>query len=157
LLLDPGRENVGDLWLATIGFPSTYEGVVAHALDDAEFRAIVPRRVQSTEKRGAGAPLILAGSEQFPGAAVLCALGAARAGAGYVTVAAPEGAAPALRAHLLEQTLVTYDPRNVEASVETVVDDEVAQTILRHLAATYPSFGLIAYAHDVEALVREPS
>jgi len=41
--------------------------------------------------------------------------------------------------------------------VETVVDDEVAQTILRHLAATYPSFGLIAYAHDVEALVREPS
>ena len=122
LLLDPARENAGDLWLAPIGFPSTYEGVVAHALDDAEFRATVPRRAQSTEKRGAGAPLILAGSEQFPGAAVLCALGAARAGAGYVTVAAPQGAAAALRAHLVEQTLVTYDPRDIEASVETIVD-----------------------------------
>lgn len=121
LLLDPARENVGDLWLAPIGFPSTYEGVVAHALDDAELRALVPRRPQSTEKRQAGAPLVLAGSEQFSGAAVLCALGAARAGAGYVTVAIPERAAPALRAHLVEQTIVTYDPRDVDESVETIV------------------------------------
>ncbi len=122
LLLDPARENVGDLWLAPIGFPPAYEGVVAHVLDDAEFRALVPPRPQNAEKRKAGAPLVLAGSEQFPGAAVLCALGAARAGAGYVTVVIPERAAPALRMHLIEQTIVTYDPRDVEASVETIVD-----------------------------------
>lgn len=122
LLLDPARENVGELWLAPIGFPSTYEGVVAHALDDAELRALVPQRPQNTEKRKAGAPLVLAGSEQFPGAAVLCALAAARTGAGYVTVAAAERAAPALRAHLLEEVVVTYDPRDVESAVETIVD-----------------------------------
>jgi len=122
LLLDPAREAAGDLWLAPIGFPSTYEGVVAHCLSDAEFRAIVPERSQSSEKREAGAPLILAGSEQFTGAAVLCARAAARAGAGYVTVAIPHAAAPVLRAHLVEQTIVTYDPDDVGASVETIVD-----------------------------------
>ena len=122
LLLDPAREIVGDLWLAPIGFPQTHDGVVAHALDDAEMRALVPERPQNTEKRGAGAPLILAGSEQFPGAAVLSALAAARTGAGYVTVAAPKRAARALRAHLVEQVVVTYDPSSVEDAVETIVD-----------------------------------
>lgn len=122
LLLDPAREAVGDLWLAPIGFPTAYAGVVAHCLDDAEFRALVPVRPGNTEKRKAGAPLILAGSEQFPGAAVMCARSAARTGAGYVTVAVPERAAPALRAHLIEQTIVTYDPTDVERAVETIVD-----------------------------------
>jgi ADP-dependent NAD(P)H-hydrate dehydratase / NAD(P)H-hydrate epimerase len=122
LLLDPARELAGDLWLAPIGFPSTYQGVVAHCLSDADFRAIVPQRSQDSEKREAGAPLILAGSEQFTGAAVLCARAAARTGAGYVTVAIPHAAAPALRAHLVEQTIVTYDPDDIGASVETIVD-----------------------------------
>ncbi|MGA3036790.1 MAG: NAD(P)H-hydrate dehydratase [Vulcanimicrobiaceae bacterium] len=122
LLLDPAREAAGDLWLAPIGFPSTYEGVVAHCLSDAEFRGLVPHRAQNTEKREAGAPLVLAGSEQFPGAAVLCSRAAARAGAGYVTVAVPNAAASAVRAHLLEQTVVTYDPNDIGASIETIVD-----------------------------------
>jgi hydroxyethylthiazole kinase-like uncharacterized protein yjeF len=122
LLLDPARDCVGDLWLAPIGFPRTYAGVVAHCLDDAEFRALVPVRPGNTEKRMAGAPLLLAGSEQFPGAAVMCARAAARTGAGYVTVAVPQRAALALRTHLIEQTIVTYDPADVEAAVETIVD-----------------------------------
>ncbi|HTX03563.1 MAG TPA: NAD(P)H-hydrate dehydratase, partial [Candidatus Acidoferrales bacterium] len=122
LILDPARESAGDLWLAPIGFPVTYQGVVAHTLSDAEFRALVPQRAQDTEKRGAGAPLVLAGSEQFPGAAVLCARAAARTGAGYVTVAIPSAAAPVVRAHLLEQTVLTYDPSDIGASIETIVD-----------------------------------
>ncbi len=121
LLLDPARKATGDLWLAPIGFPSTYQGVVAHCLSDAEFRALVPERAQNAEKREAGAPLVIAGSEQFPGAAVLCARAAARTGAGYVTVAIPQAAAAAVRAHLLEQTVVTYDPSDIGGSVETIV------------------------------------
>jgi NAD(P)H-hydrate epimerase len=67
---------------------------------------LLPRRAADTEKRAAGAPLIVAGSAQFPGAAVLCARGAARAGAGYVTVATSSSAAGVLRAHLVEQVVV---------------------------------------------------
>lgn len=113
LLLSPGRDCTGDLWLGDIGMPRATLDRQARtfcALDDADFLALMPQRAQQSDKRSAGAPLIFAGSEQFPGAAVLAAMGAARAGAGYVTVATPHAAAPALRAHLLEQVVVTIDP-----------------------------------------------
>lgn len=109
LLLDPARSLAGELFLGEIGLPEkaleTQRAQFA-ALDDAEFLDLLPRRAQDSDKREAGAPLIVAGSEQFPGAAVLSALGAARAGAGYVTVATPKAAAATLRAHLVEQVVV---------------------------------------------------
>jgi NAD(P)H-hydrate epimerase len=52
----------------------------------------------------------------------LCSHGAARAGAGYVTVAATRGAAATLRAHLVEPVVITYDERDVAGSIETLVD-----------------------------------
>jgi hydroxyethylthiazole kinase-like uncharacterized protein yjeF len=112
LLLMPARENVGALWCAQIGIDDAT--LAAHArtyatLDDGAFLHMVPRRALESDKRSAGTPLVIAGSPQFPGAAVLCALAAARAGAGYVTVAAPACAAQALRAHLVEQVVVELD------------------------------------------------
>lgn len=109
LLLEPARSHAGELWLAEIGYS---EKAIAEqpaefaALDDAEFLQLLPKRAHDSDKRKAGAPLIVAGSEQFPGAAILSALGAARSGAGYVTVAASKNALPALRAHLIEQVAV---------------------------------------------------
>lgn len=123
LLLTPGRECVGDLWLGAIGMPQSAidaQPSTFAALDDAEFLAMLPRRGESSDKRTAGAPLVIAGSEQFPGAGVLCAMGAARAGAGYVTVATSTRAAPALRAHLVEQVVVTIDPAH---DAQTVIGD----------------------------------
>lgn len=112
LLLMPGRENAGALWCGAIGIDDAV--LAAHArtyvaLDDEAFLEMLPRRSLESEKRLAGAPLVIAGSRQFPGAAVLCALAAARAGAGYVTVATPASAAQALRMHLVEQVVVEID------------------------------------------------
>ncbi|HTZ54047.1 MAG TPA: NAD(P)H-hydrate dehydratase [Candidatus Acidoferrum sp.] len=109
LLFDPAREYCGELWIADIGIDRAY--VQAHAqtfavLDDAAFLAMIPQRARDADKRSAGAPLIIAGSAQFPGAAVLCARGAARAGAGYVTVATAPKAIDTLHAHLVEQVVV---------------------------------------------------
>lgn len=109
LLLEPAKSNAGELWLGEIGLPQAAldeQNEEFAALGDAEFLALLPHRAQDSDKRKAGAPLIIAGSEQFPGAAILCALGAARAGAGYVTVAAPAAALSALRMHLIEQVAV---------------------------------------------------
>ncbi len=126
LLLSPARSHVGELWLADIGMPA---GILAAqprefaALDDDAFARLLPQRETGSDKRSAGAPLIVAGSEQFPGAAVLSAMGAARAGAGYVTVAAPQGAAAALRAHLIEQVVVSIDPaQSVDNAAEDLLD-----------------------------------
>ena len=142
LLLEPAREYVGELLCADIGIP---EAILAAqprtfaALDDATFLALLPRRPPDTDKRGAGAPLIVAGSAQFPGAAILCARAAARAGAGYVTVATPGSASAALRAHLMEQVVVELsDAAEPEAVAQELVD------ISRHNGAVAigPGLGL---------------
>ena len=124
--LGAGRDCTGALWCAPISMrdedANGIDDPPAEVLDPIAFAGMLPVRAADSEKRSAGAPLIVAGSTQFPGAAVLCAWGAARAGAGYVTVAAPEGAAPALRAHLVEQVVVTYDERDPDAAVQTILD-----------------------------------
>lgn len=126
LLLDPARGWVGDLWRAEIGIPPE---IVAGAqplfaaLDADEFLSLLPKRALSSDKRSAGAPLIVAGSEQFPGAAVLCARAAARAGAGYVTVATAQAAAVGLRAHLIEQVVTTIrDDASVDDAVAALLE-----------------------------------
>ncbi len=126
LLLDPAREFAGELWYAEIGIGD--EILARHAggfaaLDDAAFSALLPSRPVLADKRSSGAPLVIAGSAQFPGAAALCTRAAARAGAGYVTLAAPRAACAALRAHLLEQVVVELDDEAPpEAVVETLLE-----------------------------------
>lgn len=122
LLLDPARDRVGALYLADIGIPVAIlqqQQAEFAALDEPAFLDLLPVRGSGADKRGAGAPLIIAGSRQFPGAAVLCARAAARAGAGYVTVAAPQTCAPQLRAHLIEQVVTEISD---DAPVERVVE-----------------------------------
>jgi NAD(P)H-hydrate epimerase len=100
---------------------------------------LLPQRAAQSDKRSAGAPLIVAGSAQFPGAAVLCALGAARAGAGYVTVAAPSSAAPALRMHLVEQVVIELSEK---ASPQAIVDELLETSKRNGSVALGPGLGL---------------
>lgn len=125
-LLDPSHANCGEVWLADIGIDDVL--LAQHArtfstLDDAAFLALLPQRESTADKRSAGAPLILAGSTQFPGAAVLCARAAARAGAGYVTVATSAEAAPAIRMHLIEQVVVALRSDDDPAAVANDIAD----------------------------------
>ena len=148
-LLDPARERCGDVWLAEIGIDETT--LAQHArtfttLDDASFLALLPKRAATADKRSAGAPLVFAGSQQFPGAAVLCARAAARAGAGYVTVATGASAAPAVRAHVVEQVVVALSD---DASAEHVVD-ELAEIAQRNSSlAIGPGLGLDARTGEI--------
>jgi NAD(P)H-hydrate epimerase len=125
LLLEPARSHCGALYVGDIGIAQEIDALTSDryaALDAFEFGTLLPVRDEAADKRSAGAPLIVAGSAQFPGAGVLCARGAARAGAGYVTVACPESAAAALRGHLVEQVVVTYDEADVAASIDGLLD-----------------------------------
>jgi NAD(P)H-hydrate epimerase len=122
-LLGDGRARAGEVWVAPIGMTDA-DGDAAsfRALDDDEALALLPSRGVRSDKRLSGAPLVIAGSAQFTGAAVLCARGAARAGAGYVTVATPLGAEATLRAHLVEEVVLTFDPHDVPGAIETLLD-----------------------------------
>ena len=54
------------------------------------------------DKFSRGSVLVIAGSTRYPGAAILAAKAAARAGAGYVTLAVPAPAVSVAQAHLVE-------------------------------------------------------
>lgn len=142
LLLEPAREYAGELWCGHIGIDDAALSAQPRefaTLDDEAFLRVLPRRASDTEKRSAGAPLLIAGSPQFTGAAVLCARGAARAGAGYVTIATPSSAANALRAHLLEQVVVELSG---EATPEAVVEELVEISKRNGAVAIGPGLGL---------------
>jgi len=129
LTLDPARANVGALYLAEIGLGEERDAAdspLFAMLTERDFARLLPARVATADKRTAGAPLIIAGSGRYPGAGILCARGAARAGAGYVTVATSEAAGPAMREHLVEQVVVTYDLADVAGTVDAI-DDLVAR------------------------------
>jgi hydroxyethylthiazole kinase-like uncharacterized protein yjeF len=142
LLLEPASEYVGELWCAQIGIDDAILAAqprIFAALDNNAFLTLLPHRAADTDKRAAGAPLIVAGSAQFPGAAVLCARGASRAGAGYVTVATTSSAANTLRSHLVEQVVVELSD---DSSPEDIADELVDISKHNGAVAIGPGLGL---------------
>jgi NAD(P)H-hydrate epimerase len=155
LLLEPAREYVGELWCAEIGIDEALLAAQPRTfatLDNTEFMKLLPRRAADTDKRAAGAPLIVAGSAQFPGAAVLCARGAARAGAGYVTVATPSSAAGAVRSHLVEQVVVALSD---DAQPDAVAAELLEISKRNGAVAIGPGLGLDDRTADIFRLFIE--
>jgi hydroxyethylthiazole kinase-like uncharacterized protein yjeF len=157
LLLEPARAYVGKLSCAPIGIDESILAAQPRefaALDEAAFQHLLPRRKPDTQKYQAGAPLIVAGSTQFPGAAVLCARGAARAGAGYVTVATPRSAAPALRMHLVEQVVVELPD---DASPQVIAEELLEISKRNGAVAIGPGLGLDDRTGEIFARFLEAS
>lgn len=93
LALEPGRSLAGRIFVARIGIADAAPGVrpdVSLWTRRAAARRLPPRP-RAGHKGTFGHVLVIAGSDGKIGAAVLAAQGAARAGAGLVTVACPIG------------------------------------------------------------------
>lgn len=103
LWISPGKRHSGEVHVVDIGIPSDGQPVAPTTglIDDA-VRDAVPRRDAGSTKFSAGSVLVVGGSRGLTGAPVLASMAAARAGAGYVTVAVPQSVAPAIAARLLE-------------------------------------------------------
>lgn len=73
----------------------------------------LPRRAPDSHKGDFGRVLVVAGSFEMPGAAILCARAALRAGAGLVTVATDARLSPALAAACPEATQVLLSSEDI--------------------------------------------
>lgn len=91
--LFPGAGACGQLVVADIGLNPTHKSVQQVRLSVAlpeEIRTKMPARPADGHKGTFGRLLLVAGSNQYRGAAVLCGRGALRAGAGLVAIATPQ-------------------------------------------------------------------
>ncbi|HXF81690.1 MAG TPA: NAD(P)H-hydrate epimerase, partial [bacterium] len=85
LLVYPGAEAAGTVYVADIGYPAALADdptIRTHLVTAAMVREALPPRPPDSHKGTYGRTLVVAGSVGYTGAAVLAALGALRAGAG---------------------------------------------------------------------------
>jgi hydroxyethylthiazole kinase-like uncharacterized protein yjeF len=103
LLIAPGKRHAGRVTVIDIGIPATDQPVSATVgRIHPAVRDQVPRRAAASNKFSVGSVLVCGGSRGLTGAPVMAAMAAARAGAGYVTVAVPASAAAIVAGKLLE-------------------------------------------------------
>ncbi len=127
LLLEPGAGACGRIEVVEIGLKDRLAQDVAVTWPTpADVAAMIPPRGQEANKYSAGAVLVVAGSPRFTGAPRLAALGAARAGAGLVTVATGGATQQLLAVTLVEMTFLPLadDPAtgalDVDKALETI-------------------------------------
>jgi ADP-dependent NAD(P)H-hydrate dehydratase / NAD(P)H-hydrate epimerase len=114
LLRFPAAEHVGTLIPRSIGLPPSAEADLPYSVcDPAELGQLVPKRPLDAHKYRFGRALVVAGADYYPGAPVLCAGGAARIGAGLVTLASTCEVRHAVAAHFPE---ITYTRDEVRAA-----------------------------------------
>ena len=101
----PAADHVGRLVAADIGIPNhALEDAAPHLVTASWVRVQLPPRSRRAHKGSFGRVLAAAGSDAYVGAAYLACMGAARAGAGYVTLMTAPSVRPILAAKLTEAT-----------------------------------------------------
>ena len=100
----------------------------ATKLDDDLVAALLPERPKRGHKGSFGKLLVIAGSLDYAGAALLVCRAAGRAGAGLVTLAVPESLQPLFAAKVVEATTMGLP----EDDVEEVDPEPALASILDH-------------------------
>ena len=97
-------------------------------LDDDTMARLIPERAKRGHKGSFGKLLVIAGSLDYAGAALLVCRAAGRAGAGLVTLAVPESLQPLFAAKVVEATTMALP----EDDVEEVDPEPAIAKILDH-------------------------
>ena len=101
LLQPAAADYVGQLEVVDIGFPAAFVAELetdVELISTADVAPLLPPRPRGAHKGTFGHLLIVAGSEGYTGAPVLCAQAAARSGTGLVTLAVPRAIYPIVAA-----------------------------------------------------------
>ncbi|MBR2683929.1 MAG: NAD(P)H-hydrate dehydratase [Atopobiaceae bacterium] len=110
LITDEGRDMCGAIIVAPLARQTEHLVIeadpVAWRAELADYLAVMPQHSNAVDKFTRGSVLVVGGSSRFPGAPMMAAMAAARAGAGYVTLAVPDVIAPIVQSQMLEVPVV---------------------------------------------------
>lgn len=118
LLVDPGATFAGPAELIDIGLRPYLPEPAVTSLQAADVAAILPRPSAESDKYRRGVLGLVAGSDQYTGAAVLSTGGAIKGGAGMVRLVSAAPAIAVVRQHWPEAVLTTYDPGDPRQAIE---------------------------------------
>src|SRR5450755_1807558 len=118
VVADPGASYAGTVELIDIGLGPSLGPPAASALQAADVAAILPRPSAESDKYRRGVLGLLAGSEQYTGAAVLATGSAIHGGAGMVRLVSARAALTAARQHWPEAVVAVADASAPEQSIE---------------------------------------
>jgi NAD(P)H-hydrate epimerase len=121
----PGVTRAGAVEQVDIGVPRGAPAPASAGLISDRVLALYPRRGREGSKFSSGVVVVAGGARGLTGAPTMAALAAQRAGAGYVQVAVPESAEPALSLRLLEamtRALPEQDGAHVPGGVEALLE-----------------------------------
>ena len=122
----PGAEMAGKVVVADIGIPERMSRSIKTELITAGWaQSALPARPASANKGTFGRVLAVVGSENYIGAAYLACMGAARVGAGVVTLSTAKSLQPILASKLTE---ATYAP--LPETVKGILSEKAASAIL---------------------------
>ena len=119
----PGTFHAGRVETIEIGIPRGAPGAAGAGLIAERVVELVPHRSREGSKFTSGTVVIAGGAAGYTGAPCMAALGAQRAGAGYVQLAVPESAQQAVALRLLEAVtrgLPEEDGMHVAAGADEV-------------------------------------
>jgi NAD(P)H-hydrate epimerase len=130
----PGAAHVGRLEVVDIGIPAFLAEDVPRELITSDWvRGALPRRPLDSHKGTFGRVLVIAGSAKYIGAAYLACEGAARVGAGLVTLAIPRSLQPILAAKLTEATYLLL-PEEKEGALSPEASEVILSEASRYQA-----------------------
>ena len=130
LLSDSGRDVCGAIVVAPLAEQTEDLTIMADPVawraELADYQGQVFQPTTMVDKFSRGSVLVVGGSTRFSGAPMMAALAAARAGAGYVTLAVPEPIVPAVQAHMLEIPVIGL-PADKDGTFSTRAADIVTR------------------------------
>ena len=143
LCLEPGRSRAGRVHVARIGIANEAPGVSprGEVWTRAACGRRLPARPADGHKGSYGHVLLIAGSRGKTGAAHLAALGAARAGAGLVTVACPAGVNEILEIKTTEAMTVPVADTEDQCFASAAISRLVSLANERDVVAMGPGVG----------------
>jgi hydroxyethylthiazole kinase-like uncharacterized protein yjeF len=129
-VIAPGKHLSGEVTVVPIGIPPGSPVEPVAGTITPRIRDLLPRRTAGSTKFSSGRVTVVGGSVGLTGAVCLAAEGAARAGAGYVTVAVPEATWEIFETKLTE--VMTFPAGDGNGTFGPAERDQ----LLGHLAGT---------------------